>query len=182
MSAYTDGTTARQSERSSSSSGVASTVGGRKQKKLSRKERRGSEEGRGFARGRADGGGDLAAFLAEGGTCPDLLAEGALDEIGQLSELLVTLGASDDAAKLQRAVGEALEAHERGEPDREGCARLARRRGEERRGAAGRPDPKRFDKPEPCECPACVRRRKGKCLAAVAAQWKWAALRTGGSS
>ena len=48
--------------------------------------------------------------------------------------------------------------------------------------AAGRPDPKRVDKPEPCECPACARSRKGKCLAAVAAQWKWAALRTGGSS
>ena len=106
-----------------------------------------------------------------------------LDEIGQLSELLVTLGASDDAAKLQRAVGEALEAHERA--SRIARTTLAALDDAERSAAAaaGRgPDPKRLDKLEPCECPACVRSRKGKCLAAVAAQWKWAALRTGGSS
>lgn len=186
MSAYTDGTTARHSERSnssSSSSGVASTVGGRKQKKLSRKERRGRKKGGGLRAGGPTEARDLATFLAEGGTCPDLLAEGALDEIGQLSELLVTLGASDDAAKLQRAVGEALEAHERA--SRIARATLAALDDAERSAAAaaGRgPDPKRLDKPEPCECPACARSRKGKCLAAVAAQWKWAALRTGGSS
>ena len=182
MSAYTDGTTARRSERSSSSSGVASTVGGRKQKKLSRKERRGRKKGGGLRAGGPTEARDLATFLAEGGTCPDLLAEGALDEIGQLSELLVTLGASDDAAKLQRAVGEALEAHERA--SRIARTTLAALDDAERRAAAaaGRPDPKRVDKPEPCECPACARSRKGKCLAAVAAQWKWAALRTGGSS
>ena len=93
----------------------------------------------------------------------------------------VAAGASDDAAKLQRAVGEALEAHERA--SRIARATLAALDDAERSAAAaaGRPDPKRFDKPEPCECPACVRSRKGKCLAAVAAQWKWAALRTGGS-
>ena len=76
---------------------------------------------------------------------------------------------------------EALEAHERA--SRIARATLAALNDAERSAAAaaGRPDPKRFDKPEPCECPACVRSRKGKCLAAVAAQWKWAALRTGGS-
>ena len=57
---------------------------------------------------------DLATHLAGGGVATSLLLPRALEEVGELSELLVALGHPDDAAALQKAVAAAMDAHEVG--------------------------------------------------------------------
>ena len=160
FSAYTDRTLGAQTVTTASgTSQSASTVGGRKPKKASRKERRGKKS-TGLRAGGPTEEKDLASHLANGGTCADLLMAGALDEIGELTELLVVLGNADDAAKLQQAVGAALAKTER-----------------KNALSAGLPDPNPVTTTNACPCPNCVKSKNKGCLASQSTQWKWAVLR-----
>ena len=96
MSAYTDRTlgAATTTTRTGASSRAASTVGGRAPKRKPKKKKK----IRRIARGGPTEERDLATHLANGGVAETLLAEGALEEIGELAELLVILGAAEDAA------------------------------------------------------------------------------------
>ena len=191
FSAYTDrtlgaGTVA--TDASSKTSLSASTVGGRRAKKPTRAERRGKKAGAGLRARRTHGERDLAIHLASGGVASELLAVGALEHVGELSELLVVLG--------HRRRGEA--AGRRG--SRDGRARSRQRRARRGAGRAGRRPAKRntggvagvaFEERDgdrktdrksgpyavACPCSACVAHRSVHCLAAKNAQWKWAALR-----
>ena len=192
FSAYTDrtlgaGTVA--TDASSKTSLSASTVGGRRAKKPTRAERRGKKAGAGLRAGGPTEERDLAIHLASGGVASELLAVGALEHVGELSELLVVLGHADDAAKLQGAVAAAMAAHEaasaeaRRALDALDAAEAKRNTGgvagvafEERDGDR-KTDRKSGPYAVACPCSACVAHRSVHCLAAKNAQWKWAALR-----
>ena len=192
FSAYTDrtlgaGTVA--TDASSKTSLSASTVGGRRAKKPTRAERRGKKAGAGLRAGGPTEERDLAIHLASGGVASELLAVGALEHVGELSELLVVLGHADDAAKLQGAVAAAMAAHEaasaeaRRALDALDAAEAKRNTGgvagvtfEERDGDR-KTDRKSGPYAVACPCSACVAHRSAHCLAAKNAQWKWAALR-----
>ena len=138
MSAYTDRTlgAATASTRTGASSRAASTVGGRAPKRKPKKKKKNSA---GLRAGGPTEERDLATHLANGGVAETLVVEGALEEIGELAELLVLLGAAEDAAKLQRAVAAAMDASENAAAAARRDARRARRRGEEGRGGAREP-------------------------------------------
>ena len=109
MSAYTDRTAGARTATSHARSGVPSTQGGRKP---TRKQRRGKKAGAGLRAGGPTEERDLAAHLASGAVAGSLGAPRALEEIGELTELLVSLGHAEDAAALQRAVSDAVAALE----------------------------------------------------------------------
>ena len=187
FSAYTDRTLGAATATTATGTSLsASTVGGRKAKKPTRAERRGKRAGAGLRAGGPTEERDLANHLASGGVAGDLLAVGALERVGELSELLVVLGHADDAAKLQSAVAAAVEAHERaGAEARRALDALDAADGDGADadavggdgGARARVDGKKEKKKTPCACAACVAHRSAHCLAAKNAQWKWAALR-----
>ena len=109
MSAYTDRTAGARTATSHARSGVPSTQGGRKP---TRKQRRGKKAGAGLRAGGPTEERDLAAHLASGAVAGSLGAPRALEEIGELTELLVSLGHAEDAAALLRAVSDAVAALE----------------------------------------------------------------------
>jgi elongator complex protein 1 len=116
FSAYTDRTlgAATATTNQTGTSRSASTVGGRVgKKKPTRAERRGKKAGAGLRAGGPTEERDLANHLASGGVAGDLLAPGALEHVGELSELLVVLGHAEDAATLQGAVSAAIAAHQK---------------------------------------------------------------------
>jgi elongator complex protein 1 len=193
FSAYTDRTlgAGTVSTDVSGSSLSASTVGGRRAKKPTRAERRGKKAGAGLRAGGPTEERDLAIHLASGGVASELLAVGALEHVGELSELLVVLGHADDAAKLQGAVAAAIAAHEAASAEARRAldaldAAEAKRNTdfktfEERDGAPASAKNVNAGKTgrygAACPCAACVAHRSTHCLAAKNAQWKWAALR-----
>jgi elongator complex protein 1 len=63
----------------------------------------------------------LATHLAGGGAAAALLLPRALEEVGELSELLVLLGHADDAAALQNAVATAVDAATAAAAEARGC-------------------------------------------------------------
>ena len=183
MSAYTDRTlgAATTTTRTGASSRAASTVGGRAPKRKPKKKKKNSA---GLRAGGPTEERDLATHLANGGVAETLLAEGALEEIGELAELLVILGAADDAAKLQRAVAAAMDASENAAA--EARSTLAAIDAAERMRAERGADPSDTMTSardgtgagtKPCDCPAC-RRAASTRTCAGKRQWKWAALRT----
>lgn len=176
MSAYTDRTlgAATATTRTGASSRAASTVGGRAPKRKPKKKKKNSA---GLRAGGPTEERDLATHLANGGVAETLLAEGALEEIGELAELLVLLGAAEDAAKLQRAVAAAMDASENAAA--EARATLAALDDAERAAerAAEAPAFAAETKTKMCDCHAC-RRATATRTCAGKRQWKWAALRT----
>ena len=178
FSAYTDRTLGAQTTTTASGTSLsASTIGGRKaNKKPSRKERRG-KKATGLRAGGPTEEKDLAMHLANGGVCSDLLAAGALENVGELSELLVVLGHDSDAAKLQSAVAAALAAHEKASLEARKVLDILNEMEKKEAAANGLPNPTP-PVAQPCPCPACQRSRSKGCLASQKSQWKWAALRT----
>ena len=196
FSAYTDRTlgAATATTNQTGTSRSASTVGGRVgKKKPTRAERRGKKAGAGLRAGGPTEERDLANHLASGGVAGDLLAPGALEHIGELSELLVVLGHAEDAAKLQGAVSAAIAAHQKASAEaRRALDALDAKDAKD--GLLVSPDSggdvsanavntnafannSTGRKIVPCPCSACVAHRSTHCLAAKNAQWKWAALR-----
>jgi elongator complex protein 1 len=136
FSAYTDRTlgAATATTNQTGTSLSASTVGGRVgKKKPTRAERRGKKAGAGLRAGGPTEERDLANHLASGGVAGDLLAPGALEHVGELSELLVVLGHAEDAATLQGAVSAAIAAHHKASCRGAKSARRAGREGREGR-------------------------------------------------
>ena len=177
FSAYTDRTAGAATATTATGTSLsASTVGGRKAKKPTRAERRGKRAGAGLRAGGPTEERDLANHLASGGVAGDLLAVGALERVGELSELLVVLGHADDAAKLQSAVAAAIAAHEHaGTEARRALDALDAAEAEATGGDEAHALVEK--KHAPCACASCVAHGKARCLAAKNAQWKWAALR-----
>jgi elongator complex protein 1 len=161
MSAYTDRTTGAQTATSHARSGVPSTQGGRKP---TRKQRRGKKAGAGLRAGGPTEERDLAAHLASGAVDGSIGAPTALETIGELTELLVSLGHAEDAAALQRAVSEAVAALEAAREE-------ARRRGD----ALNREDAAEGNG-DAHEVSAGAS-AASKEVQTTTAQWKWAALR-----
>ena len=161
MSAYTDRTTGAQTATSHARSGVPSTQGGRKP---TRKQRRGKKAGAGLRAGGPTEERDLAAHLASGAVAGSIGAPTALETIGELTELLVSLGHAEDAAALQRAVSEAVAALEAAREE-------ARRRGD----ALNREDAAEGNG-DAHEVSAGAS-AASKEVQTTTAQWKWAALR-----
>ena len=196
FSAYTDrtlGAATAATDRTGTSLS-ASTVGGRVgKKKPTRAERRGKKAGAGLRAGGPTEERDLANHLASGGVAGDLLAPGALEHVGELSELLVVLGHAEDAAKLQSAVSAAIAAHQKASAEARSAldaldARDAKDAfffaspeaflgGDGANAANAANSNSNGRKIVPCPCSACVAHRSAHCLAAKNAQWKWAALR-----
>ena len=168
MSAYTDRTAGARTATSHARSGVPSTQGGRKP---TRKQRRGKKAGAGLRAGGPTEERDLAAHLASGAVAGSLGAPRALEEIGELTELLVSLGHAEDAAALQRAVSDAVAALESAREE-------ARLRGE----ALNREEAAAAAADEEVVVVDATKVSVGahaasKEVQTVAAQWKWAALR-----
>ena len=167
MSAYTDRTAGARTATSHARSGVPSTQGGRKP---TRKQRRGKKAGAGLRAGGPTEERDLAAHLASGAVAGSLGAPRALEEIGELTELLVSLGHAEDAAALQRAVSDAVAALESAREE-------ARLRGEalnrEEAAAAADAEEVVVDATKV----SVGAHAASKEVQTVAAQWKWAALR-----
>jgi elongator complex protein 1 len=113
---------------------------------------------------------DLAAHLASGAVAGSLGAPRALEEIGELTELLVSLGHAEDAAALQRAVSDAVAALESAREE-------ARLRGEalnrEEAAAAADAEEVVVDATKV----SVGAHAASKEVQTAAAQWKWAALR-----
>ena len=174
MSAYTDRTlgAATASTRTGASSRAASTVGGRAPKRKPKKKKKNSA---GLRAGGPTEERDLATHLANGGVAETLVVEGALEEIGELAELLVLLGAAEDAAKLQRAVAAAMDASENAAAAAR--ATLAALDDAEKRAAEAPANPDGTRDAKTCDCHAC-RRATATRTCAGKRQWKWAALRT----
>lgn len=168
MSAYTDRTAGARTATSHARSGVPSTQGGRKP---TRKQRRGKKAGAGLRAGGPTEERDLAAHLASGAVAGSLGAPRALEEIGELTELLVSLGHAEDAAALQRAVSDAVAALESAREE-------ARLRGEalnreEAAAAAADAEEVVVDATKV----SVGAHAASKEVQTAAAQWKWAALR-----
>ena len=168
MSAYTDRTAGARTATSHTRSGVPSTQGGRKP---TRKQRRGKKAGAGLRAGGPTEERDLAAHLASGAVAGSLGAPRALEEIGELTELLVSLGHAEDAAALQRAVSDAVAALESAREE-------ARLRGEalnreEAAAAAADAEEVVVDATKV----SVGAHAASKEVQTAAAQWKWAALR-----
>ena len=167
MSAYTDRTAGARTATSHARSGVPSTQGGRKP---TRKQRRGKKAGAGLRAGGPTEERDLAAHLASGAVAGSLGAPRALEEIGELTELLVSLGHAEDAAALQRAVSDAVAALESAREE-------ARLRGEalnrEEAAAAADEEEVVVDATKV----SVGAHAASKEVQTAAAQWKWAALR-----
>ena len=161
MSAYTDRTTGAQTATSHARSGVPSTQGGRKP---TRKQRRGKKAGAGLRAGGPTEERDLAAHLASGAVAGSIGAPTALETIGELTELLVSLGHAEDAAALQRAVSEAVAALE-----------AAREEARRRVDALNREDAAEGNG-DAHEVSAGAS-AASKEVQTTTAQWKWAALR-----
>jgi elongator complex protein 1 len=161
MSAYTDRTTGAQTATSHARSGVPSTQGGRKP---TRKQRRGKKAGAGLRAGGPTEERDLAAHLASGAVDGSIGAPTALETIGELTELLVSLGHAEDAAALQRAVSEAVAALE-----------AAREEARRRVDALNREDAAEGNG-DAHEVSAGAS-AASKEVQTTTAQWKWAALR-----
>ena len=161
MSAYTDRTTGAQTATSHARSGVPSTQGGRKP---TRKQRRGKKAGAGLRAGGPTEERDLAAHLASGAVAGSIGAPIALETIGELTELLVSLGHAEDAAALQRAVSEAVAALE-----------AAREEARRRVDALNREDAAEGNG-DAHEVSAGAS-AASKEVQTTTAQWKWAALR-----
>ena len=133
----------------------------------------------------------MANHLASGGVAGDLLAPGALEHVGELSELLVVLGHAEDAAKLQSAVSAAIAAHQKASAEARSALDALDAKDAKDAKDAFSPDlggdganaanaansNSNGRKIVPCPCSACVAHRSAHCLAAKNAQWKWAALR-----
>ena len=196
FSAYTDRTlgAATATTNQTGTSRSASTVGGRVgKKKPTRAERRGKKAGAGLRAGGPTEERDLANHLASGGVAGDLLAPGALEHVGELSELLVVLGHAEDAATLQGAVSAAIAAHHKASAEarraldaldakdaKDGVLASPDSGGDVSANAANAnalANTSTGRKIVPCPCAACVAHRSTHCLAAKNAQWKWAALR-----
>jgi elongator complex protein 1 len=158
-------------------------------KKPTRAERRGKKAGAGLRAGGPTEERDLANHLASGGVAGDLLAPGALEHVGELSELLVVLGHAEDAAKLQGAVSAAIAAHQKASAEarraldaldakdaKDGLLseQLVSANAANTNALANNSNGRKI---VPCPCAACVAHRSTHCLAAKNAQWKWAALR-----
>jgi elongator complex protein 1 len=107
---------------------------------------------------------DLAAHLASGAVAGSIGAPTALETIGELTELLVSLGHAEDAAALQRAVSEAVEALE-----------AAREEARRRVDALNREDAAEGNG-DAHEVSAGAS-AASKEVQTTTAQWKWAALR-----
>ena len=171
MSAYTDRTLGAQTVTTASGiSRVPSTQGGRKPKKPSRKERRGKKAG--LRAGGPTEERDLAAHLAGGGVAAQLLLPRALEEIGELSEILVTLGHAGDAASLQRAVAAAMEAHEAAAAEAKACLAAL-----DAANTAAAGDEGAERKPTEAGSSGAGAAGAAGSGTATTAQWKWAVLR-----
>jgi elongator complex protein 1 len=169
MSAYTDRTAGAATETTgrSGSSLAPSTRGGR------RGHRKGKTPKRKNSKGLRAGGPteerDLATHLSNGGVATVFIAPRALEEIGELSELLILLGHAEDAGTLQRAVSAATAAND--DAVREAKLRLSELDAEalargELADVVGDED--------------AARKEAAKAKAAEGpAQWKWAVLRGG---
>ena len=169
MSAYTDRTAGARTATSHARSGVPSTQGGRKP---TRKQRRGKKAGAGLRAGGPTEERDLAAHLASGAVAGSLGAPRALEEIGELTELLVSLGHAEDAAALQRAVSDAVAALESAREE-------ARLRGEalNREEAAAAAADDNEEAVVDATKVSVGAHAASKEVQTAAAQWKWAALR-----